>query len=202
MEKISFIRYNIWQKKHFFHLGNKVKASAISCYRFHGKKKLTLAKINKTVVSHIFSTLSSSCMSISRTNKVKRETTRNRHFWLLFTLMTFQWMKSAKVINTCQVFLGKIKVLAIDNIKCKIRIETKLVAEPFTMCLKESCFPDCWNVSSMVHVFKNIGERSTAKNYALLVFFLWLAKSEKLFNNRFVDHLGKCVFFFMFPVWF
>ena len=88
-------------------------------------------------------------------------------------------MKSAKVSNTYQVFLGKIKVLAVDNIKCKIWIETKLVAELFTMSLKESCFPDCWNVSSMVHVFKNIGERSTAKNYALLVFFLWLAKSLK-----------------------
>ena len=27
------------------------------------------------------------------------------------------------------------------------------------------CFPDCWKVSSVVHVFKNIGERSAAKNY-------------------------------------
>ena len=32
-------------------------------------------------------------------------------------------------------------------------------------CLKESCFPDCWKVSSVVPVFKNVGERSTAKNY-------------------------------------
>ena len=35
-------------------------------------------------------------------------------------------------------------------------------------CLKESCFPDCWKVSSVVPVFKNVGERSTAKNYCLL----------------------------------
>ena len=27
------------------------------------------------------------------------------------------------------------------------------------------CFPDCWKVSSVVPVFKNVGERSTAKNY-------------------------------------
>ena len=33
------------------------------------------------------------------------------------------------------------------------------------MCLKESCFPGCWKVSSVVPVFKNVGERSTAKNY-------------------------------------
>ena len=33
------------------------------------------------------------------------------------------------------------------------------------MYLKESCFPDCWKVSSVVLVFKNVEERSTAKNY-------------------------------------
>ena len=54
-----------------------------------------------------------------------------------------------------------------------------ILAELFNKCLKESCFPDCWKVSSVVPVFKNVGERSTAKNYALLVFFLWLVKSLK-----------------------
>ena len=38
-------------------------------------------------------------------------------------------------------------------------------ADPCNMCLKESCFPDFWKVSSVVPVFKNVGERSTAKNY-------------------------------------
>ena len=38
-------------------------------------------------------------------------------------------------------------------------------AELFSKCLKESCFPDCWKVSSVAPVFKNVGERSTAKNY-------------------------------------
>ena len=33
------------------------------------------------------------------------------------------------------------------------------------MCLGESCFPDCWKVSSVVPVFTNIGQKSTAKNY-------------------------------------
>ena len=40
-----------------------------------------------------------------------------------------------------------------------------ILAELFNKCLKESCFPDCWKVSSVVSVFKNVGERSTAKNY-------------------------------------
>ena len=39
-----------------------------------------------------------------------------------------------------------------------------VLAEPFNMCLKVSCFPDCWKVSSVVPVFKNVGERSTARN--------------------------------------
>ena len=51
--------------------------------------------------------------------------------------------------------------------------------ELFDMFLKECCFADCWKVSSLVPVFKNLAERSTAKNTILLVFFLWLAKSSK-----------------------
>ena len=40
-----------------------------------------------------------------------------------------------------------------------------IVAELFNKCLKESCYPDCGKVSSVVPVFKNAGERSTSKNY-------------------------------------
>ena len=32
-----------------------------------------------------------------------------------------------------------------------------LLAELFSKCLKESCFPNCWKVSSVVPVFKNVG---------------------------------------------
>ena len=39
-----------------------------------------------------------------------------------------------------------------------------ILAELFNMCLKESCFPDCWKVSSVVPEFKNVGERSTSKS--------------------------------------
>ena len=40
-----------------------------------------------------------------------------------------------------------------------------ILADIFNKCLKESCFPDCWKVLSVVPVFMNVGERSTAKNY-------------------------------------
>ena len=40
-----------------------------------------------------------------------------------------------------------------------------ILAELFNKSLKESCFPDCWKVSLVVSVFKNVGERCAAKNY-------------------------------------
>ena len=40
-----------------------------------------------------------------------------------------------------------------------------ILAELFKKCLKESCFPECWKVSSVIPVFKNVGEWSTVKNY-------------------------------------
>ena len=46
-----------------------------------------------------------------------------------------------------------------------------ILAELFNKYLKESCFLDCFKVSSVVPVFKNVGERSMAKNYHP-VFFL------------------------------
>ena len=69
-------------------------------------------------------------------------------------------------------------------------------AELFNKCLKESCFPDCWKVSSVVPVFKNVGERSTAKNYRPVSLLSVVSKVfEKLVNNRIVDHLEKCGLF-------
>ena len=40
-----------------------------------------------------------------------------------------------------------------------------ILAELFSKCLKGSCFPDCWKVSSVLPIFKNVEERSSAKNY-------------------------------------
>ena len=47
-----------------------------------------------------------------------------------------------------------------------------ILAELFNKCLKKSCFPDYWKVSSVVPVFGNVGERS-------IKVFLWLVKSLK-----------------------
>ena len=71
-----------------------------------------------------------------------------------------------------------------------------IIAELFNMCLKESCFPDCWKVSSVVPVFKNVGKRSTASNYRPVSLLSVLSKVfEKLVNNRTVDHIQKCGLF-------
>ena len=70
------------------------------------------------------------------------------------------------------------------------------VAKLFNRCLSKSCFPDCWKVSSVVPVFKNVGERSTAKNYRPVSLLSVVSKVfEKLVNNRIVDYLEKCGLF-------
>ena len=44
----------------------------------------------------------------------------------------------------------------------------------------------------VVHVFKNVGERSTAQNYCLVSLLSVVRKVfQKLVNNRVVDHLEK-----------
>ena len=64
------------------------------------------------------------------------------------------------------------------------------------MYLKESCFPDCWNVSLVVPVFKNVGKTSTAKNYCPVILLSVVSTVfEKLVNNRTVDHLENCGLF-------
>ena len=48
----------------------------------------------------------------------------------------------------------------------------------------------------MVHVFKNVGERSTAKNYRPFSLLSVVSKVfEKLLNNKLVDYLEKCGLF-------
>ena len=72
-----------------------------------------------------------------------------------------------------------------------------VLAELFNMCLEESHFTDCWKVSSVVPVFKNAGEKSTAKNYRSVKLHSVVSKVfEKLVNNRIVDRLEKCDLFF------
>ena len=83
-----------------------------------------------------------------------------------------------------------IPVVVLKN--CEPELSYKL-PELFNMCLKESCFPDCWSVSLLVLVLKNVGEKCTAKNYCPVSFLSVVSKVfGKLVNNRLVDHLDEC----------
>ena len=83
-----------------------------------------------------------------------------------------------------------IPVVVLKN--CELEL-SYILAELFNKCLKESCFPDCWKVSSVVPVFKIVGQRSTAKNYHPVSLLSVVSKVfEKLVNNKIVDHLEKC----------
>ena len=86
-----------------------------------------------------------------------------------------------------------IPVVALKNCEPKL---SYILAELFNKCLKECCFPDCRKGSSVVPVFKNVGERSTAKKYPCVSLLSVVSKVfEKLVNNRIVDHLEKCGLF-------
>ena len=79
--------------------------------------------------------------------------------------------------------------------ECELEL-SYILAELFSECPKESCFPDCWKVSSVVPVFKNVGERSTAKKYHHVSLFSVVSKVfEKLVNDRIFDHVEKCGLF-------
>ena len=67
-----------------------------------------------------------------------------------------------------------------------------ILAELFNMCLKESCFPNCWKVSPVIPVFTNVGEKCLAKDYRPVSLLSVVSKVlEKLVNNRLVNHLEK-----------
>ena len=86
-----------------------------------------------------------------------------------------------------------IPVVVLKNYELEL---SYILAQLFNKCLKEPCFPDCWKVSSVVRVFKNVGERSTAKKYHPVSLLCVVSKVfEKLVNNRIVDHQEKCGLF-------
>ena len=65
-----------------------------------------------------------------------------------------------------------------------------VLVELCNMCLKESCFPDCWKDSLVIAVFKNVRGWSTAKKYLPVSLFSVVSKVfEKLVNNRIADHI-------------
>ena len=82
-----------------------------------------------------------------------------------------------------------IPVVVLNNFEPEL---SYILTEHFNKCLKGSCFPHCWKVSSVVPIFKNIGELSTAKNYYPVSLLSVVSKIfEKLVNNSIFDHLEK-----------
>ena len=70
-----------------------------------------------------------------------------------------------------------IPMVVLKNCEPKLSL---ILAELFSKCLKEYCFPDHWKVSSMVPVYlRMLGKDLQLKTATLLLFFLWLVKSLK-----------------------
>ena len=77
---------------------------------------------------------------------------------------------------------------------CEFKL-SNVLAELFNMCLNECCFPNCWKyhcwsklVSLVIHVFKNVGERSITKIYCPVSILSVVSKAfEKLVNKLLVD---------------
>ena len=89
---------------------------------------------------------------------------------------------------------GCISVVVLKN--CDPELSC-ILAELFKMCLRESLFSRLMEVLSVVLVFKNVGEKSTAKNYRHVSLISVVSKFfEKIVNNRLVDHLEKYGLFF------
>ena len=59
-----------------------------------------------------------------------------------------------------------------------------VLAELFNKCLKEPCSLDCSKVSSVVPIFKNIGEQSTAKTYCPVSLLSVVGKVFEKFSQR------------------
>ena len=83
-------------------------------------------------------------------------------------------------LNLSKIKTGPDIVLVVVLINCE--------PELFNICLKESCFPDCWKFSSVVPIFKNVGESCATKIYRPVSLLSVVSKVyEKLVNNRLVD---------------
>ena len=75
--------------------------------------------------------------------------------------------------------------------KCEHEL-SYILTELVNMGLRESCFRYCWKDVTVVHAFKNAGERSMAKNYPPVSLLYVVSKVyEKLINKKLVDHLEK-----------
>ena len=69
-----------------------------------------------------------------------------------------------------------ISVVVLNNCEPEL---SYILTELLSMCLKQSCFPDFWKVSSVVPLFKYVVESSTAKNYCFVSFLSVVSKVFK-----------------------
>ena len=84
-------------------------------------------------------------------------------------------------------------MVAVRNYEPKL---SYMQAELLNKFWKQSSFPNSRKLSALVAVFKNVGERSIAKNYDLVsVLFVVSKVLEKLVNNTICDHLERLSFF-------
>ena len=108
---------------------------------------------------------------------------------------------TSKIVEKVITILDSSKISGPDCIPVVVLMNCEpelsyTLTELFNISQKESCFPDCWKVLSVVPVFKNVGGRSTAKNYCPVSLLCVVSKVfEKLVNNRIDDHLQKCGLF-------
>ena len=105
-------------------------------------------------------------------------------FWTAFCPFTSLTALKSNFEKSVTIFhLGGLK-------DCEPEI-SHILAELFKKCLQESCFSDCWRVSSVVPVLKNVGKGL----YPISLLSVVSKVFEKLVDNRIVDHLEKCGFF-------
>ena len=76
---------------------------------------------------------------------------------------------------------ARIAVVVLKN--CEPQL-SYILAGLFNMCLSEYCFPDCWNVLSVVPLFKNVGERPTARPLDISKAFDRFWHTGLLHNNK------------------
>ena len=100
-----------------------------------------------------------------------------------------------KIVQKVITNLDSLKTSGPECIPVVISELSYIIAKLFSKCL-ESGIQDCWKVSLVVPVVKNVRERSAAKNYhPVSLFSVGTKVFEKLVNNRIVDHLEKCGLF-------
>ena len=116
---------------------------------------------------------------------------------LLLETIVITPKKVKKVINSLDLSKASgpdcIPVIVLKNCEPEF---SYILARLFNFCLRDSCFPNCWKESSVVPVFKNVGDRSDPKNYRPISLLPVVSKVfERLINNKVVKHLERTELF-------